>query len=298
MNKFRLFAGWAVVLVIVVGWNLFHPGVTEEVDWRGATQHPANPLHISGLVFFLLMLAWYLLSWVNIINEWERRPVMFFGKYHKTAGPGLALVEPLLFSTLEDVPVQDVVIEVTAEDVQTKDNVSVGLVGVLTYRIGTENVKKAVVEVGSVADAILQRALSTLVDAGGRNDLDGLLEHRKEYCKQIEKLLAERVERWGVEVVAFELKGLAINDEHVEQAIAMKARAEKEGAAELARAHYQKRVAEALNEAAGAFTPAGWRLKTLEVLVEMTRSAANNTVLIPTELGELLGRVLPTGKVE
>lgn len=287
MRRTQLFVVWILFTTLFLLWNFwFFPGEgIEEITWRGdAMQIAAHPLHLSNLILPVVLGIWYLLCWINVINEWERRPVLLFGRYVDTAGPGLRFIEPLFYTTLPDVPVQDVVREVAAESVQTSENVSVNLTGLLTYRIDAANVKNAVVQVEDVDDAVHERALSTLVDAASEVDLTHLLMERDAFCKSIATKLTERVKDWGVTVKAFELKGFKINDPEVEQAIAMKARAQKEGEAELTRAGYQKRVAEALNEAAGTFDEKGRWLKGMEVLIELTRSAENNTVLIPTDL--------------
>lgn len=281
-----LLSGWFVMIVVFLVWNLwFFPGGRIVVDYYGGmTTTAAHALHLSVWILPALMAAWYVLCWINVINEWERRPVLLFGRYVNTAGPGLRVIEPLFYTTLQDVPVQDIVVEVAAEAVQTSENVSVNLTGLLTYRIDADNVKNAVVQVEDVNGSIHKRALSTLVDAAGKVDLTHLLASRDEFCESIAKMLVERVKEWGVTVKAFELKGFKINDPDVEQAIAMKARAEKEGEAELTRAGYQLQVAEKLNAAAATFDDKGRWLKGMEVLVELTRSANNNTVLIPTDL--------------
>jgi len=240
---------------------------------------------------------WYAMCWINIVNEWERRPVLLFGRYVKTLGAGISLLEPILFDTLDDVPVQDIVIEVKVPEVQTKDNVGIALVGVLTYRITADRVRDAVVQVEDVYDSVLERSFSTLADVGATNDLDQLLEHRDVFCTAITAKLAERVSEWGVTIKAFELKSFSINDEAVEQAIAMKARASKEGEAELVRAQMQKQIATALNEAAATYDDAGRWLKGTEVMLELCRSGQNNTVLIPTSITEALTLLKPTTTV-
>ncbi len=243
---------------------------------------------IPLMVYAGLMVVFYAGCWINTINEWERRPVMLFGRYIYTAGPGLTFIEPLFFTTLDDVPVQDLVIDVPVPNVQTKDNVSIGISGVLTYRIDPTKVRDAVVQVRHVASAIQERALTTLTDTAAGTDIDHLLADRKKFCLDIAEALRDRVSTWGVEIRAFEIKGFKINDKDVEQSIAMKARAEKEGAAELMRAQYQQRVAVALDEAARSYGEAGRWLKGMEVLVELSRSAQNHTIMIPSDLQNAL----------
>jgi regulator of protease activity HflC (stomatin/prohibitin superfamily) len=283
MKRMQLFwgvLGWTIICVI---WGLTFG--SQVLDDRWGNSHRIISLSsMFGFKFIIGLLVWYLICWINFINEWERRPYLRFGRYAGTAGPGPVLIEPIFNKILADVPVQDVVEEVPVEHVQTKDNVGVSLVGLLTYRINQEKVKDAVVEVEDITDAIQQRGLSALTDVVGTVDLDHLLENRGNFCEEIKKVLSTRIGEWGVTVKAFELKSFKITDSEVENAIAMKAKAKKEGEAELTRAHMQKQIAEALNEAAETYDDEGRWLKGMETLVELCRSAQNNTVLIPTDL--------------
>ncbi|MEO6536457.1 MAG: SPFH domain-containing protein [Candidatus Paceibacterota bacterium] len=307
-----LIAGLIIITALFFGWNHFHsmtdvdnlvvatmPYVADNGDIvvtgnQMANQPLPQPTGILPIWLWLLAMAvWYFLCWINIVNEWERRPVLLFGRYVKTLGAGLGFVEPIFYSTLDDVPVQDIVIEVEVPEVQTKDNVGIALTGVLTYRISEDRVKDSVVQVEDVYDSVLERSFSTLTDVAATNELDQLLEHRDAFCIAIMAKLAERVAGWGVVVNAFELKSFSINDEAVEQAIAMKARAAKEGAAELVRAEMQEKIAEALNKAATTYTEEGRWLKGTEVMLELCRSGQNNTILIPTDITESLAKLRP-----
>lgn len=249
------------------------------------------------------LLVWYILVGVNVVKQWDRRPVLRFGKYIRTLEPGLSWVDPLIHSVLDDVFVKDNVIALpsgstvtttdedgdeveTTEDryvtVQTADNVGLGLGAVLTFQI--VDVQKSVVNVDDVNAAVLQRALSTLGDFAGRTSLEGILLERDTFCSSITTELGKRVSDWGVMIKAFELPTFVISDAKTAEAISLKARATMEAAAELARAEVQVKVAEALNAAAKTYTPEGRWLKGVEVLVELTRSGENNTILIPTDL--------------
>jgi regulator of protease activity HflC (stomatin/prohibitin superfamily) len=243
----------------------------------------------SWLNYVEATVAWYLLCWCNIIREWNRRPVLRFGRYVQTAGPGLAFIEPLLHTTLPDVPVQDVVRELDVPNLQTKDNVGIGLKALLTYRVDKEKVQDAVVEVANVNDAVIARGLTSVNDQGSTVDLSHFLENRSKFGDDAATLLKERVKNWGVIVQAVEIKSFKISDSRVEEAIAMKARAQKEAEAELARANMQSQIATALNAAANTLDDKGWMLKQIETLIELCRSANNNTILIPADFQSAIG---------
>ena len=248
------------------------------------TAPEGSPFRIGLGYYFVILAVIYLLGGINVVSEWKRRPVLLFGRYTQTAGPGLAWVDPLFHRPLADVPVRDVVNELRIGGVQTHDNVPISFNLIMTTRIDAARVRDFIVNVASGYEATRQRTLASVTEIVGNHELDAILHNRDQFYVEVRDSLQSKVVSWGVKVVAVELKDIQITDGQIQQAIAMKARAGKEADAELVRAAMQLHIAEKLVEAAGALTPDAWRLKELEVLVELTRSAQNNTLLIPTNL--------------
>jgi regulator of protease activity HflC (stomatin/prohibitin superfamily) len=234
--------------------------------------------YLAGLAFI------YLLGGINVVNEWKRRPIMLFGRYIKTIGPGLGWIDPVFHRRLEEVAVRDVVNELRIGGVQTHDNVPISFNLIMTTRVDEGRVRDFVVQVANGYEATRQRALASVTEIVGNHELDAILHDRGKFYSEVRESLQQKVAAWGVKVKAVELKDLQITDEQIQQAIAMKARAGKEADAELVRATMQLHIAAKLVDAAAALTPDAWRLKELEVLVELTRSAQNNTILVPTTL--------------
>jgi regulator of protease activity HflC (stomatin/prohibitin superfamily) len=250
-----------------------------------AADASGGPVPRVGLVGYLLGLAiLYLLGGINVVREWERRPIMLFGRYVRTIGPGLEWVDPIFHRRLDDVSVRDVVNELRIGGVQTHDNVPISFNLIMTTRVGEDRIMDFVVQVASGYEATRQRALASVTEIVGNHELDAILHDRGKFYAEVRDSLQTKVAGWGVIVKAVELKDLQITDEQIQQAIAMKARAGKEADAELVRAAMQLHIAAKLVDAAAALTPDAWRLKELEVLVELTRSAQNNTILVPTTL--------------
>lgn len=273
---------WAIWTAVFMAWNwVFPSATTENMKYSIGGGHP---FHLSGITMIFGYIVIYILLWVNAVDQWVRRPVLRFGKYITSVGPGLCFVEPLFHTTLEDVPINDVVEEIEIEHVQTADNVSISLTIILTTRIKEDKIRDAVVGVDDVGSAVPERVLTTLADEAGKVDLGHLLSGREKFSTDVAKAIAERIKEWGVDVKAAEIKGFKINDPDVEKSIALKARAQKEGEAELARAEFQLRVANKLKEAAGTYDEKTWRLKGMETMLELCRSGNNNTILIPTDL--------------
>jgi regulator of protease activity HflC (stomatin/prohibitin superfamily) len=269
----------AVFWMAVVAWSALGLAL-HSIAATGGTALPAIGLfgYLAGLALI------YVLCGINVVREWLRRPVLLFGRYVNTIGPGLAWVDPVFHRCLGDVAVRDVVNELRIGGVQTHDNVPISFNLIMTTRVDEARVKDFIVQVAGGFEATRQRALASVTEVVGNHELDAILHNRGKFYTEVRESLQDKVADWGVKVRAVELKDIQITDEQIQQAIAMKARAGKEADAELVRATMQLQIAGKLVQAAAALTPDAWRLKELEVLVELTRSAQNNSILIPTSL--------------
>jgi regulator of protease activity HflC (stomatin/prohibitin superfamily) len=288
-----LIIGWILITAGCIAWSYFFHSQTS-TDYWGRRTLVISLWSVPLYFYFGMLIIWYLLNCLNFIDQRMRRPVMRFGMYKYTAGPGFCFIDPLLNRILDDVPVLDVVTEITGENIQTKDNVGINLIAALTWRINEANVKDSVIEVEDVFESLIERANTALTDESGISDLDHLLENRANFLKKVKESLEARVSKWGVTIQAFELKNFKIADPEIEKSIAMKARAAKEGEAEVVRAKVQSQVAMALDEAAAKYTAEGRWLKGMETLIELCRSAQNNTILIPTDLTDILKAAMDT----
>lgn len=253
-------------------------------------------MDLLSLSFFLkaaLLVAGllYLLSGINIVNEWERRPVLRFGKYVRTLGPGLSWTEPFTNRRLEDIAVNDEVWDLEIENVQTKDNIPITFNLVLTSRVDEQHVKKYVVAVSDGDEAVDRRTLACASQVVSASNWDEILHHRDRIYGQMQQLLTDRISVWGMKIIAVEITDLRITDSSIEQAISLKAKATKEAEAEIARAEAQVAVAEALKKAGEIYNEETRWLKGNETLLELCRSGSNNTILVPTDLVESLARV-------
>lgn len=249
-----------------------------------------------GEALLALAVLIYFLKGINIVQEWMRRPVLRFGRYVATLGPGFSWCEPFTTRTLEDVPINEEVWALTIEHIQTHDNVPITLDLILTSRIDEANVKKYITAVLDGDDAIEERTLAVASECVSGWELDKILHDREKLHDKLIALLNARTSHWGILIVAIEFKDISITDESIQQAIALKARAVKEGEAELARAAVQVEIAKELNKAAAEYTEQGRWMKGTEVLLELGRSAENNTILIPTDMVEGLARLIPAVK--
>ena len=237
-----------------------------------------------GLFLFFLLI--YLRAGLNAVKEWERRPILRFGKYDRTLEPGISWVEPFTHTRMQDVAINEVVDAIELDpnaSLQTRDNVPIAFTTIITSKIDADHVKKFILAVKRGERAVTQRALAAVSEVVSRSTLDELLHQRDLVCKAMVELLRERVKEWGILICAIELRDVKITDISIQEAISLKARAAKEAEAEFVRAEAQVKIAKELNLAAAELSADGWGMKSMETMLEMTRSAQNNTIVIPSD---------------
>jgi regulator of protease activity HflC (stomatin/prohibitin superfamily) len=198
-------------------------------------------LVLAGLVVFLLSSA------IRILREYERGVVFTLGRYTRVAGPGLVIIIPVIQQMVkadmriftEDVPSQDVI---------SRDNVSVKVNAVIYYRI--VDAEKAIINVENFTKATSQLAQTTLRSVLGKHELDEMLAERDKLNADIQKILDEQTDAWGIKVSNVEIKHVDI-DESMVRAIARQAEAERYRRARIINAEAEQQAAQKLVEAAG-----------------------------------------------
>jgi regulator of protease activity HflC (stomatin/prohibitin superfamily) len=252
------------------------------------------PYALASLIVII-----YLLKGLHVVDQWEVKPTKRFGKYVGNLTTGIAWREPFSTRIIDTIDMRDIVENLfsrmeykTLPTVQTHDNVPVTFNAILTYKV--IDPMKAVLNVEDVWTALWQRSLTIISEHVSNTQLDNILHDRKNLYNTIVNDLQSAVGEWGIHIIAVEMKDVSISDGSIQEAIAMKARAQKEAEAELTRAQAQKEIADELKQAAHSYDDMAWKLKGFETLLELCRSAQNNTIMIPTDLVEALAKV--TGK--
>lgn len=239
--------------------------------------------------FMIIFAICYVTAGLYAVDEWERRPVLRLGRFSRIIGPGLCWVTPWFNTVLGAEDMRDDVWSYDVENVPTHDNVRLSVTIVLTTKL--ISVEQFIRNVSDGWDAVEQRGIAAVTEAVGKTTLDDFLQKREEVGDVIEKDLFVTLRKWGIELIAMEIRDFKISDENTERAIAMKAKAEKEAQAELVRANMQREIALALAKAGAAMTDQAWKLKGMETLIELCRSAENNTILIPTHLQDIMATI-------
>jgi regulator of protease activity HflC (stomatin/prohibitin superfamily) len=246
----------------------------------------------------LVVFGIYLLNGINVVNQWERKPLKRFGRFVGTLGPGIHWREPFSTRVISTIDIRDQVDSVysrlgykTTPPMQTHDNVPIGFILYVTYRIREQEAANFSLNVEDAYNAVWMKSAALVAEQVSSTELDTILHDRRPLYRSIVSSLQEAVSTWGVQIIAIEMQDVSITDSSIQEAIAMKARAKKEAEAELVRAQAQEEIAKQLSAAGDAFDEGAWRLKGLETLLELCRSAENNTIIVPTDMIEGLARI-------
>ena len=243
---------------------------------------------VFGLVGFFALLVLLLASSLRILREYERGVVFQLGRFWKVKGPGLVLLIPGIQQMVK-VGLRVMVLDVPAQDVITRDNVSVKVNAVLYFRV--VDAEKAIIQVEDYHAATSQLAQTTLRAVLGKHELDDLLAERERLNLDIQKILAALTDTWGIKVTNVEIKHVDLNDSMV-RAIARQAEAERERRAKVIHAEGELQASVKLSEAAAILGrhPQALQLRYLETLTVIAADK-NSTIVFPLPL-DIFGPLL------
>jgi len=226
-------------------------------------------------VFLLLLLIY--VSFKRVM-EYERLVVFVLGKFQTVKGPGIRIVVPILQQMVR-VNLQTVTMEVPSQDVITRDNISVKVNAVIFLRV--VDPQRAVLAVQDYLYSTSQVAQTTLRSILGQSQLDDLLAKREEINAELQRIIDQQTEPWGVKVSAVEVKNVDLPQE-MQRAIARQAEAERERRAKIIHAEGEFQAAQKLAEAANVISqnPAALQLRYLQTLVEIA-AEKNSTTVFP-----------------
>src|SRR5215471_11491228 len=237
---------------------------------------------LSASAILVLIVAFYLLSSIKILTEYERAVIFRLGKLlPRPKGPGVILVFAPI-DRMVRVGLRTVVFDVPPQDVITRDNVSVKVSAVVYFRVIEP--RKAVVEVENYLYATSQLAQTTLRSVLGQAELDDLLSQRDRLNQQLTQILDNETEPWGIKVSAVEVKNVDLPQE-MQRAMARQAEAEREKRAKIIHADGELQASEKLSQAAAVIErePAAMTLRYLQTLTEIA-SEQNSTILFPVPI--------------
>tara|TARA_R110002096_G_scaffold29497_13_gene88810 strand:- start:6359 stop:7123 length:765 start_codon:yes stop_codon:yes gene_type:complete len=232
-----------------------------------------------------------LASAIRILREYQRGVVFMLGRFYKVKGPGLIIIIPIVQQMVR-VDLRTLVLDIPTQDLITRDNVSVKVNAVLYFRV--VDPERAIINVENYIEATGQLAQTTLRSVLGQHELDELLAERERLNHDIQKILDEQTDIWGIKVSNVEIKHVDI-DESMIRAIAKQAEAERERRAKVIHADGENQAAEKLVEAASQLnTQAGaMQLRYLQTLVEIAGEKSSTIVFpLPVDIMQGLKSIL------
>ena len=235
---------------------------------------------ISVLVAILIFIV---IPGLRIINQYERGVILTLGRYTGTRNPGLTWIIPIV-QTMTKVDMRILTVDIPQQEVITKDNVPVGINGVVYFRVS--RAEMVVIEIQNFKTAVSQYAQAALRDVIGSVELDALLAERDKIADEIEKIVAEATGAWGVNVSSIKIQDIELPAD-MKRVMAKQAESERERRAVIIRAEGELKASENLALAAQNLSniPGGLSLRTLKTIEAINPDPSKTVIFaLPVEV--------------
>jgi regulator of protease activity HflC (stomatin/prohibitin superfamily) len=235
-----------------------------------------------GLLLFAILVLIVIKLTFNVLREYERGVIFRLGRIARGLyggnGPGLVIIVPFI-DRLVRVSLRTVAMDVPPQDVITKDNVTVKVNAVIYFRVVDQ--ERAIIQVEDYLHATSMMSQTTLRSVLGQSQLDDLLSKRDQINADLQRIIDQQTEPWGVKVTAVEVKNVDLPQE-MQRAIARQAEAERERRAKVIHAQGEFEASQRLADAADVIgrNPAALQLRYLQTLVEIS-AGKNSTTIFP-----------------
>lgn len=266
MQSQSLFSLLIFVVILAIGWILAYALHT-------ASAENASYFVFGGAVFIASIVA----AAIKVANQWGRAIVLRLGHFHSLRGPGLFLIIPIIDTIAYWIDIRVITTAFKAEKTLTKDTVPVDVDAVLFWKV--IDPKKAALEVADFESAIEWACQTALRDIIGKTMLSDMLEGRSKISSELQIIIDERTEPWGIKVISVEVKDVLIPSA-LEDAMSMQAQAERERQARVILGDSERQVAEKFGEAAKTYidNPVALHLRAMNMLYEGLKE--NSTIMI------------------
>lgn len=225
----------------------------------------------------------FILSGIKVINQYQRGVVLTLGRFTGVRSPGLRVIVPI-FQKMYRVDMRSTPIDVSKQEIITKDNVTAGVDAIVYFRV--INPERAMLETTNYVYATSQFAQAALRDVTGNFELDDLLAKRDEVSDKIKEIVDKQTDQWGIDVEAVKIQNIELPAD-MKRAMAKQAEAERERRSNIINAEGERAAAETLAEAARIIssTPGALNLRTLNTIERIsTEPSQKTTMLFPIEL--------------
>jgi regulator of protease activity HflC (stomatin/prohibitin superfamily) len=282
MRKSSSFA--ALIFIVILGIGCVLAYISYSITANMASQW------IAAIAFVIALLV--SLS-IKVADQWEKVVILRLGKFRDLKGPGLFLIIPIIDTVPYWIDTRVITGSFKAEKTLTKDTVPVDVDAVLFWKV--VDPKKAALDVADYQSAINWASQTALRDVIGKTMLSEMLEGREKISKELQKIIDERTEPWGINVISVEVKDVLI-PAALEDAMSMQAQAERERQARVILGDSERQVAEKFGEAAKTYidNPIALHLRAMNMLYEGLKENAT-IVIVPStavetmQLGSMAG---------
>ncbi len=235
--------------------------------------------HIEGMWILVasFLVAWFVSAAVKIADQWDRAVVLRLGRFRSLRGPGLFFIIPIIDRVPYWIDIRVMSTLFKAEKTLTKDTVPVDVDAVLFWKV--IDPKKSALEIANYQSSIAWASQTALRDVIGKTLLSDMLEGRGKISEELQKIIDDRTEPWGVNVISVEVKDVLIPP-GLENAMSMQAQAERERQARVILGDSERQIAEKFGEAAKAYinNPVALHLRAMNMLYEGLKE--NSTIVI------------------
>ena len=266
MKQNRSFAVLSFVVILGVGAALAY------ARFRIGANVEAGVIGVAAFVIALVIS-----SAIQVADQWDRAVILRLGKFRSLKGPGLFFIIPVLDAIPYWIDTRVITTGFKAEKTLTKDTVPVDVDAVLFWKV--LDPKKAALDVADYQSAISWASQTTLRDVIGKTMLSDMLEGRDKISSLLQKIIDERTEPWGINVISVEVKDVLIPT-GLENAVSMQAQAERERQARVILGDAERQIAEKFAEAGKAYehNPVAFHLRAMNMLYEGLKE--NSTIVI------------------
>ncbi|MDP4189157.1 MAG: slipin family protein [Bacteroidota bacterium] len=239
-----------------------------------STGNNAAGLWTLAISFFIALLV---STAVKIAAQWEKAVVLRLGRFHRLRGPGIFFIIPIVDFICYWIDTRVITTSFTAEKTLTKDTVPVDVDAVLFWKV--IDAKKAALDVSDYRNAISWAAQTALRDVIGKTILSDMLEGREKISQQLQRIIDERTEPWGINVISVEVKDVLIPP-GLEDAMSMQAQAERERQARVILGDSERQIADKFKAAAQIYSeePTAFHLRAMNMLYEGLKT--NSTIVV------------------
>ena len=249
---------------------------------------------MTPVLIFLILAGLFIVSaTIKVVSEWERGVIFRFGKYDRTRGPGLVFMFPGVERMIK-IDLRVITMDVPAQEVITKDNVTIKVNAVIYFRV--LDPESAVIKVLDYIKATFQISQTTLRSILGQHELDELLANREKINDSLQQIIDQQTEPWGIKVSTVEVKDIEL-PEIMQRAMAEQAEAEREKRAKVIHAEGEFQAAQKLSEAADVISqnPTTIQLRYLQTLTEIAVEKSS-TILFPVPIDTIKPFLNPLDK--